>query len=64
MVFEFHRLTAGFYHSYFSFVSSTELSESHTQLKYSLYLSSRSTLSLIELSTSAILFMKFWQGIW
>ena len=62
MVFEFQTLTADFHHSDFSLVSSTELSDSHSQ--YSWYLSSRSTLSRIELSTSAIPLMKFRQGIW
>ena len=61
MVFEFQRLTAGFYHSDFSLVTSTELSDSHSQ--YSWYLSSRSALSRIELSTPAILLMNIGRSI-
>ena len=60
MVFEFQRLTVGFYHSDFSLVSSTELSDS---LSTFVVLSSRSALSRIELSTPAIPLMKFRQGI-
>ena len=61
MVFEFQRLTAGFYHSDFSLVSSIELSDS---LSTFVVLSSRSVLSRIELSTPAIPLIKFRQSIW